>query len=67
MMLTDVLDSTSLKGLGVATTLADAVVALSRDEKRLAVAFFGAAALAYRWSYIGLLAQVLVRAYRRFR
>jgi hypothetical protein len=42
-------------------------MALSRDEKRLAAAFVGAAALTYRWSSLGILVQVLLRAYRRFR
>lgn len=67
MALSNVLDSNTVKGLGVASTLVDALMALSRGEKKLAAAFVGAAALAYRWSSLGFLAQVLLRAYRRFR
>jgi hypothetical protein len=67
MELTEVLNSKSVQRLGVVSTLVDALMALSRGEKRLAAAFLGAAALAYQWSSLGLLVQVLLRAYRRFR
>lgn len=67
MVLSEVLGSKSVRRLGVVSTLVDAAMALSRGEKRIAAAFLGAAALAYRWSALGFLVQILVRVYRRYR
>ncbi|HET7322896.1 MAG TPA: hypothetical protein VFJ06_01040 [Halococcus sp.] len=47
--------------------LVEAGLALYRGDKRIAALLLGAAALAYRWSAVGLVAQILYRIYQYIR
>ena len=44
--------------------LVESGLALARGKRRLAALLFGAAALAYRFSYLGFVAEVLIRIYQ---
>jgi len=44
--------------------LVEAGLALSRGKRRLATMLLGAAAIAYRFSYLGFVAEVLIRLYQ---
>ena len=65
MGLNALLRSKKVKRASTLSMLVEAVLSWSRDERRLAVLFLGAAALAYRWSALGLVAEVALRLYRR--
>ncbi|MFC7045466.1 hypothetical protein ACFQH6_08645 [Halobacteriaceae archaeon GCM10025711] len=67
MLLRDLLDSRHVRQLSAVSMLLEALQSLRRGRSRVALAFVGAAALAYRWSAVGFLAELLVRAYRRQR
>jgi hypothetical protein len=58
-------DSTAAKRASTLSMLVEAALSWSRDERRLAVLFLGAAALAYRWSALGVAVEGAVRLYRR--
>ncbi len=47
--------------------VAEAGMALYRGNKRVAALLAGAAVLAYRWSVVGLLAELGIRLYQRRR
>lgn len=64
MGLTQVLHSRGARQLGAVSMLVEAGLALARGKRRLAALFLGAAALAYRVSALGILAEVLIRLYQ---
>lgn len=45
----------------------EAGLALYRGEKKIAALLLGAAALSYRWSIVGIVAEALIRIYQRVR
>ncbi len=47
--------------------LVEAGLALYRGERKIAALLLGAAALSYRWSIVGIVAEVLIRVYQRVR
>ncbi|WP_256684630.1 hypothetical protein [Halococcus qingdaonensis] len=47
--------------------LVEAGLALYRGEKKIAALLLGAAALSYRWSIVGIVAEALIRVYQRLR
>lgn len=47
--------------------LVEAGLALYRGEKKIAALLLGAAALSYRWSIVGVVAEALIRIYQRVR
>ena len=59
------LGSKTMKRASTLSMLIEVALSWSRDERRLAVLFLGAAALAYRWSALGLAAEGVLRLYRR--
>ena len=65
MGLTALLDSRSVRLAGTLSMLAEAAVSWSRDERRTAVLFLGAAAIAYRFSALGLAVEGVLRLSRR--
>lgn len=67
MGLTRILRSKRTRNASAITMLVEAGMALRRGKKRLAVLFLGAAALAYRWSGVGILLELLIRGYQWLR
>jgi hypothetical protein len=65
MGLNALLGSKTMERASTLSMLVEAALSWSRDERRVAVLFLGAAALAYRWSALGLAAEGAVRLYRR--
>jgi hypothetical protein len=47
--------------------LVEAGLALYRGERKIAALLLGAAVLSYRWSFVGAIAEVLIRVYQRVR
>ena len=47
--------------------LVEAGLALYRGEKDVAALLLGGAVIAYRWSFAGFVAQILIRIYRHVR
>ncbi|MFC7155385.1 hypothetical protein ACFQPA_07950 [Halomarina halobia] len=61
------LRSKSSRRLSALSMVAEAGMALYRGNKRVAALLAGAAVLAYRWSVVGLLAELGIRLYQRRR
>lgn len=64
MGVTRVLDSQGARRLSAVSMLVEAGLALVRGKRRLAALLLGAAALAYRFSFLGVVAEVLIRFYQ---
>ena len=67
MGLTDAFDSKRSGQISAISMLVEAGLALYRGEKRIAALLLGAAVLAYRWSFVGAIAELLIRVYQRVR
>jgi len=67
MGLTDLLTSKRSGQISALSMLVEAAIALYRGERDVAALFLGAAALAYRWSFLGAVAEILIKAYQRIR
>jgi hypothetical protein len=58
------------KQAGLASSISmvvEAGLALYRGDTKVAALLLGAAVLAYRWSFVGAIAEILIRAYQRLR
>lgn len=64
MGVTQVPNSRGARQLSAVSKFVEAGLALSRGKRRLAVMLLGAATLAYRFSILGFVAEVLVRLYQ---
>jgi hypothetical protein len=64
MGLTDVLDSRNTRTLSALSMLAEAGLALYRGNRRVAALLAGAALLAYRFSWVGVVAELAIRLYQ---
>jgi hypothetical protein len=64
MGLTDVLDSRNTRTLSALSMLAEAGLALYRGNRRVAALLAGAAVLAYRFSWVGVVAELAIRLYQ---
>lgn len=53
--------------ISAVSMLVEAGLALYRGEKKIAALLLGAAALSYRWSIVGIVAEALIRIYQRVR
>jgi hypothetical protein len=67
MGLVDELGSKRSGRISALTTLVEAALALYRGETRIAALLLGAAALAYRWSAVGIVAELLIKLYQYLR
>lgn len=67
MGLADLLTSKRSGQISALSMLVEAAIALYRGERDVAALFLGAAALAYRWSFLGMVAEILIKAYQRIR
>ena len=67
MGLTDAFESKQAGQLSAISMLVEAGLALYRGDKRVAALLLGAAVLAYRWSFVGFVAEILIRIYQRVR
>ena len=67
MGLSKLLSSKRTRTFSALSTLAQAALALYRGDRTAATLLAGAAALSYKSSWLGMLAQVAIRAYRRAR
>lgn len=67
MGLTDVLSSENSRRLSALSLLAQAGLALYRGNRQIAALLAGAAVLASRVSWLGIVAQVAIRLYKQFR
>ncbi|EMA51033.1 MULTISPECIES: hypothetical protein [Halococcus] len=67
MGLSDLLTSKRSGLVSAVSMLVEAGLALYRGDKKIAALLLGAAALAYRWSFVGAIAEILIRAYQRLR
>ena len=64
MGITRVLRSRGARNLSAVSMLVEAGLALARGKRTIAALLLGAAALAYRFSAVGFLAEVLIRLYQ---
>jgi len=64
MGVTQALNSNGARRLSAVSMLVEAGLALARGKRRLAALLFGAAVLAYRFSYLGFVSEVLIRLYQ---
>jgi hypothetical protein len=53
--------------ISAVSMLVEAGLALYRGEKKIDALLLGAAALSYRWSIVGIVAETLIRVYQRLR
>ncbi|USZ68201.1 hypothetical protein NGM10_00310 [Halorussus salilacus] len=60
-------NSNSVNGLSIVSTLVDAAVAFARGRTKSGVLLLGAAALSSRLPGLGTATSILLRLYRRFR
>jgi hypothetical protein len=67
MGLANVFKSKQAGQISAVSMLVEAGLALYRGEKRIAALLLGAAALSYRWSIVGIVAEALIRVYQRAR
>ena len=67
MGLSDLLTSKRSGLVSVISMVVEAGLALYRGDTKIAALLLGAAALAYRWSFVGAIAEILIRAYQRLR
>lgn len=67
MGVTQALNSNGARRLRAVSMLVEAGLALARGKRRLAAVLFGAAALAYRLSYLGFVAEIMIRFYQWWR
>jgi hypothetical protein len=67
MGLRKLLSSKNTRTMSALSTLGQAAVALYRGDTKVATLLAVAAALSYRYSWIGMLAQVGIRFYQRSR
>ncbi|EMA46242.1 hypothetical protein [Halococcus saccharolyticus] len=67
MGLSDLLTSKRSGMISAVSMVVEAGLALYRGDKKIAALLLGAAALAYRWSFVGAIAEILIRAYQRLR
>lgn len=67
MNLTDLLSSDESRQLNALSLLAQAGLALHRGNRQIALLLAGAAVLAYRVSWLGIVAQLAIRLYKQFR
>lgn len=65
MGLFKLLASKRSKQLSVVSTLAEAAMSFKRGQKKLAALLVGVAALSYKKSSLGFLAQILVKLYQK--
>ncbi len=65
MGLAEAFNSVRSGQISAISLLVEAGLSLYRGEKRTAALLLGAAVLAYRWSAVGFVAQILYRIYRR--
>lgn len=64
MALLDFMASRSFRRLSSLSMVVEAGMALLRGNKRVAALLLGAATLAYRWSWVGILAELGIRGYQ---
>ena len=67
MGLAEAFNSKQAGKISAISLLVEAGLALYRGEKHVAALLLGAAALAYRWGFLGTIAGILIRIYRRIR
>ena len=67
MGLADLFTSKRSGLVGAISMVVEAGLALYRGDTKVAALLLGAAALAYRWSFLGTIAGILIRAYQRLR
>jgi len=67
MGLTDILDSKNTRTLSALSMLAEAGMALYRGNKQVAAMLAGAAVLAYRFSWVGMVLELAIRLYQKSR
>ncbi|EMA54064.1 hypothetical protein [Halococcus thailandensis] len=67
MGLAKALKSKQAGQISAISMLVEAGLALYRGEKKIAALLLGAAALSYRWSIVGIVAEALIRIYQRLR
>jgi len=67
MNLTGLLSSNESRQLNALSLLAQAGLALYRGNRQIALLLAGAAVLAYRVSWLGIVAQIGIRLYKQFR
>lgn len=60
-------DSNRSGKISAISMLVEAGLALYRGDKRIAALLLGAAVLSYRWSFLGAIAEILIRVYQRVR
>jgi hypothetical protein len=65
MKLTKLLGSKRSRQLSVVSTLAEAVMSFRRGQKKIAALLLGAAAISYKRSELGYLAQLGVKLYQK--
>ena len=64
MSITDILNSNGARATSSLTMLAEAGIALYRGNKTVAALLLGAAVLAYRFTVIGVVAELAIRIYQ---
>lgn len=62
--LTRLFDSRSARNLSTVSMIVEAGLALARGKRKIAALLLGAAALASRWSVVGILAEIAIRFYQ---
>ena len=57
-------NSSGARNLSTVSMLVEAGLALARGKRKIAALLLGAATLASRWSWVGILAEIAIRVYQ---